>query len=152
MPFVVTGSSDRHIRLFDLSSKRGWTTDHTPSTHSAHLANPLNAPFPTLPPPSPPANEIPHSLLSRFSAATVVPGSSVGLENQVAWRLSQLAWPGAGQAPPATVPEGQVCDACGGEGTVRNNDQKGHKDLVRAVAMDQNVVVSASYDSTIKVC
>lgn len=153
MPFVVTGSSDRHIRLYDLSTQRGWTTDPTPPPHTPHPPTTFTAPFPA--PLSP--FDLPHSLLSRFSAATVIPGAILGLDNRMAWRLSQLGWAGNSLAPTpghasgSVAQEGQTCQACGGEGTVQVHGQKAHKDLVRAVAMDQDVIVSASYDSTIKV-
>lgn len=90
-PFVLSGSSDKHIRLLDLNTSQGWST--SPSAD----------------------NKVP-------VAARAV-----------------------------------VCEACGsstsgGETPLPPPRRRAHEDLVRSVALNTELVVSGSYDFTVKVC
>ena len=95
-PFVLSGSSDKHIRLLDISTLQGWST------------NP---------------------------AVTDKPAVAAG---------------GLGRA--ASV----VCEACGSSASAGEPAQpprrRAHEDLVRSVALNSDLVVSGSYDFTVKVC
>ncbi|KIY62726.1 WD40 repeat-like protein [Cylindrobasidium torrendii FP15055 ss-10] len=91
-PYILSGSSDKHLRLFDITTLQGW------STSSQH---------------------------------------------------------GDGET---ANPPGLQCQACGstnvnitGEQGVSPTDQCMHNDLVRSVALGEDLVVSGSYDLAIKV-
>ena len=126
MPYIVTGSSDRHIRMYDLSTQHSWSTDSTRL-----------------------------GLLSQMSGLPSPPTYSAAANAKFAAVVSQ-ARAGLGLAPMGDVSvraeeESELCGLCGGDGRVRPAVSHGHNDLVRAVAMDGDVVLSASYDSVIKV-
>ncbi|KAF9519970.1 hypothetical protein BS47DRAFT_1324026 [Hydnum rufescens UP504] len=126
MPHIVTGSSDRQIRLFDLCTHRGWSTDPW-----RHQAQPLSFP------------ESHVDMTGLYSAAANAQFSALIAAARVQAGLSG-AETGGGIA-------GDVCELCGGDRRVMPPENRVHLDLVRAVVMDEDVVVSASYDSTIKV-
>ena len=92
---MLSASSDKHIRLVDVSTLQGWST--TP---------PSASPGPT------------------------APGSLSGVARNV------------------------VCEACGANtpaGEPSQPRRRPHEDLVRSVALSSDLVVSGSYDFTVKV-
>lgn len=89
-PYVLSGSSDKHLRLLDITSGQGWTT--SPDLYES-------------------------------------------------------------EDSPATQST-DVCRTCGSAvqtGVSRGVPQTTHKDLVRSVVLNQDFVVSGSYDHTVKV-
>ncbi|CEL57547.1 F-box/WD repeat-containing protein pof11 OS=Schizosaccharomyces pombe (strain 972 / ATCC 24843) GN=pof11 PE=1 SV=2 [Rhizoctonia solani AG-1 IB] len=112
-PYIVSGSSDKHIRVFNLQTREGWST----CCDSTHTARP----------------ELPENLPSSLT-------SSLDLETPVA----------PPRPPMPLAASSQLCQSCNGLGTVAK-PRAGHKDLVRTVAMNNDFVVSGSYDETIKV-
>lgn len=93
-PFVVSGSSDKHLRLLDISTNLGWSTSSSPS------------PAPVIQPAS---------------------RSSFGHVPTFAALLSSPTNPSNNLATHA------------------------HQDLVRSVAMNEDFIVSGSYDGKVKV-
>lgn len=115
-PYVVSGSSDRHVRVFNLQTREGWST----------CCETTQTIQPKLP------DNLPASLTSGADFAPPVTSARAPLPLNT------------------DVAPSQVCRSCNGLGVV-GKQRVGHKDLVRTVAMNQDFVVSGSYDETIKV-
>lgn len=216
-PNIVTGSSDRQIRYFDICTSRGWTTeaaahvrrprgfvnghqedDTTPAPwyrnrhaqRNRSSQNIASGPhFPAAPWTAPHTavkytagatarwNELVrrgaplsiadyscscgNNLLVSSSGGNVACGNgkATNANANVAGLLLEEACPtcgGAGHVHPTTPGPGSTSGvvwdghqrATSGHG---HGATRGHGDLVRAVAMNDNVVVSGSYDATIKV-
>lgn len=214
-PNIVTGSSDRQIRYFDISTSRGWTTEA-----AAHVRRPRgliegHQEDDTTPAPwyrnrrtqhhrrspglvsisHPPAASwtAPHTVMKYTPRAMarwnelVRRGASLPLADRLCScsnniSLSSVAGGaicGSGNIASANGVGSlleDACPTCGGAGRVHptaatpgssggvgwdgprratggrgHGVTRGHGDLVRAVAMNDNVVVSGSYDATVKV-
>ncbi len=100
-PFILSGSSDKHIRLFDFNTQLGWST--SPDFH----------------------NPVPSTESGITCGAC---GSNL---------------PEVTEGPPSTR-----SSRTGYKPTVIHNS---HNDLVRSVAFGHDLVVSGSYDQSIKV-
>ncbi|KAJ4487592.1 WD40 repeat-like protein [Lentinula aciculospora] len=153
-PYVLSGSSDKHLRLFDITSLRGWSTSPEYdglSGLNGHGLDSQAAPFP-LPSTFLPALQSPtfatcNDLLNGgFSFAPAQP-------NNIA---TTFAFGQEGQAV--------LCQTCGNSGLVSLGGGAGgrqgtsnvhknvfHRDLVRSVAFGDGLVLSGSYDLSIKV-
>ncbi|KAF8592955.1 WD40 repeat-like protein, partial [Ceratobasidium sp. AG-I] len=115
-PYIVSGSSDKHIRVFNLQTREGWSTC-CETTRASQPELPDNLPTTLTSGPSfPRPTSSPHTLSSLNTSTTY----------------------------------SQVCQSCNGLGLV-GKQRVGHKELVRTVAMNNDFVVSGSYDETIKV-
>lgn len=148
-PYVLSGSSDKHLRLFDIATLHGWSTSpefdnisglvgqghDLGSSQAGHLSSSFVPDFQSQPMPNAGNNEL---LTSGFNIA---PTFAFGLEGQAV-----------------------LCQACGNSGLVAlgggvsgrqgtNNVHKNvlHRDLVRTVAFGDEFVLSGSYDLSIKV-
>lgn len=219
-PNIVTGSSDRQIRYFDLSTSRGWTTEA--ATHVRRPRGPVDGHQEDDTTPAPwyrnrysqqhrrrsqnvisgshlPASPwaAPHTVtkytpsaaarwneLVRLGVSLSLTDHSCSCGNNVLVSSSgerSAAYGGGGIANAnVALPLEEMCFTCGGAGRVHptavaprsaggvgwdghqrstvehghghgHGATRGHGDLVRAVAMNDNVVVSGSYDATIKV-
>lgn len=128
-PYLLSGSSDMHLRMFDIASSQGWSTSSELSAISSGAA-------PNLPPPSShPQDNI-----------AMLPGqgtSALFLHPSLTRSVSDTP-----RADPNTI----VCHACGSHGLAARREQVRHTHLVRSVALGEEFAVSGSYDFTIKVC
>ncbi|KAF5373847.1 hypothetical protein D9758_000963 [Tetrapyrgos nigripes] len=149
-PCVLSGSSDKHLRLFDITSLQGWST--SPDTQDGGSSQPLPLPLSFAFGRSP-FNSIPGTSGSSGSPSTsafsydAVFGSSFGMSGFESASLS----------------EPSLCQTCGssnvvplrpGGHTVEDDNRTRcarHSDLVRSVAFGEDFVLSGSYDSSIKV-
>jgi WD40 repeat protein len=135
-PYILSGSSDRHVRMFDITTKHGWST--CPEFDNPPAGQPLN--------PSQTTNE---------PSATDVPlapgngASAFFLHSSLSQSVQQLR--NVQQAPESQT---RNCSACGCQvahtGAVRGPERHSHP--VRSVALGDEFAVSGSYDCTIKVC
>lgn len=126
-PAVLSGSSDKHVRLFDMTTLQGWSTipkDDTP-TGNCHV---LPFSFPSS------LGTVPTSTSSTISRSTACNSDSSHQDG---------------------IPPSLACQNCGSNRIEsRMNRQAGncaHGDLVRTVTLKQDFVLSGSYDSSIKV-
>jgi hypothetical protein len=130
-PAVLSGSSDKHVRLFDMTTLQGWSTipkDDTP-TRNCHV----------------PPFSFPSSLVTFPTSSTI--SSSTACDSD------------SNQSHQDGTPPSLVCQDCGSSRIESrmpqmNNRQAGncaHGDLVRTVALKKDFVLSGSYDSSIKV-
>jgi hypothetical protein len=122
-PAVLSGSSDKHIRFFDMTTLQGWSTlpkDDTPTGNCDIL------PFSFGSGSTPPTNSGPSACdldSSHHEGTTSLVCQDCG-SNRFESRMSQLN---------------------------RQAGNCAHGDLVRTVALKQDFVLSGSYDSSIKV-
>lgn len=105
-PYVLSGSSDRHLRLYDVTNMQGWST--SPEQNDT-VANP-------------PISQ----------ASQVLPQNPVVVCNSCGSPNPQSNGTDGSQETATIVPQP-------------------HEDLVRSVALGDEVVVSGSYDMTVKV-
>jgi F-box and WD-40 domain protein 1/11 len=120
-PLVVSGSSDKHLRLFDITTSQGWSTspdfDNAPSTF-------LNS-------------------LSISNGAGVNAGVSPTSVCQACGHMMASAT-GQGDG-------GNVIGCGSGASVGVDRTRCVHGDLVRSVALGEEFVLSGSYDLSIKV-
>ncbi|EGO21185.1 hypothetical protein SERLADRAFT_476051 [Serpula lacrymans var. lacrymans S7.9] len=121
-PFLLSGSSDSHLRMFDIATSKGWSTcpkfdDPAPSD-----------------PPEDEASQWPQIL-----------GGPSNAQNQHQPGQYSLTTPceACGHVP-------SVSSAAPAPGN-RNEPRGSHSNLVRSVALGDQFAVSGSYDSTVKV-
>ncbi|CAE6520482.1 unnamed protein product [Rhizoctonia solani] len=152
-PYIVSGSSDKHIRVFNLQTREGWSTC-CDSTHMTRPELPNNLPTSLTcgpdvePPAAPPRAPLPLAASSQLcqscSGLGTVAKPRVGHKDLVRTVAMNRDFVVSGSYD-ETI---KVWDRQ--TGTVAK-PRVGHKDLVRTVAMNQDFVVSGSYDETIKV-
>jgi len=122
-PYILSGSSDKHIRLFDITSLQGWST----SPEYEHNPPPV-APFP-LP--------FPYAYDGGTPPCAVC---------HVCGNIRD----GAGSSNTGPGADGSVRNGAGRR--VRGGDEPcTHGDLVRSVVLGEDFVLSGSYDLSIKV-
>ncbi|KAL0946492.1 hypothetical protein HGRIS_012710 [Hohenbuehelia grisea] len=129
-PFVLSGSSDKHLRLFDITTLKGWSTSSDP--HYEDLPTGADRPLP-FPLPSTVANP-------PNSPSDVLVCQTCGSANAFNHPPLPVAQQNEGHGPAGTQ-----------HGTGSSNSKCMHGDLVRSVALGERLVVSGSYDLTIKV-
>lgn len=142
-PFVLSGSSDKHLRLFDITTLLGWST--SPEYDSGDGGGTQAAPLP-----------LPSSSVPAFQSLSNTNNPPSGFTNS--YCNDYAAFGEQGQAV--------MCQMCGNSGLValglgsarRGQGQIGdihknilHRDLVRSVAFGDKFVLSGSYDLSIKV-
>ena len=129
-PTVLTGSSDKHVRLFDMSTLQGWAT-------SPDCDSPTPAPFLFESSSNPVSNTIGESSSSNSAYSDTntssVPVVAPGLVCQTC---------GSDRIDLASTSP---------LGVAMNRVRSGHRDLVRTVVLGQEFVLSGSYDASIKV-
>ncbi|KAH7909854.1 WD40-repeat-containing domain protein [Hygrophoropsis aurantiaca] len=132
-PFLLSGSSDSHLRMFDVTTSQGWSTcpefDH-PATGSP--SQPVNTGTTT----NTGAGGTPSSITG--------PMSSLHLHSSLSQSLSDPAHSGH-------VQSAVVCSMCRAITTVSARRQERHTHLVRSVALGDEFAFSGSYDLSIKV-
>ncbi|KAG1748786.1 hypothetical protein EDD22DRAFT_958114 [Suillus occidentalis] len=127
-PYLLSGSSDMHLRMFDIASSQGWSTNPEFNTISS-------AAVPTL------ASSQSHAQ----DNITMIPGQGTApffLHSSLTRSMSDTPRPDA-----STI----VCHTCGSHGLAARREQERHNHLVRSVALGEEFAVSGSYDLTIKV-
>lgn len=134
-PVLLTGSSDRHIRVYDLSSREGWSTGTSVPISQLNNANSQPAQsqntvhVPHQPSPAIPICTCPQCTLHRQQPSSSSshplppPGSPISIPARLLSRLRRNAFP----------------------------DSPKHTDLVRSVSLGHEFVISGSYDLSIKV-
>jgi WD40 repeat protein len=126
LPFILTGSSDKHVRLLDITACTGWMT--APDAEDT-LPSPIAAP-----------------------ATARVPSAPVPAEGpSVIETLTKCGVCGAEKParPPAT---GSGPNSGNTERRSRaRREPRTHLDLVRSVRLGEDFAVSASYDCSLKV-
>lgn len=128
-PYLLSGSSDMHLRMFDIASLQGWSTSSELNAISSDTA----------------PNLLPPSSHSQDNIA-MLPGqgaSAFFLHSSLTRSVSDTP-----RADSNTI----VCHACGSHGLAARREQERHTHLVRSVALGEEFAVSGSYDFTIKVC
>ena len=163
-PFILSGSSDRHLRLFDATTLKGWSTTRegtlleTPRPQvaatglSATTVNgPNNTPF--------------HFDSELLSGVLTDDDADDDGDVELATRPCSCPCPSSCfcTRPSSSSSEQavkMVCRGCGSNdvGTLHARNMPSsqalsaeHKDLVRSVVLGERFVVSGSYDKTIKV-
>ncbi|KAG1724749.1 WD40-repeat-containing domain protein [Suillus paluster] len=122
-PYLLSGSSDMHLRMFDIASSQGWSTN----------------------PDTIPSGTISSSSSHAQDNIAMIPGQGTApffLHASLTRPVSDTPRPDAN-----TV----VCHACGSQGLAARREQERHTHLVRSVALGEEFAVSGSYDLTIKV-
>lgn len=146
-PYILSGSSDKHLRLIDMTTCQGWSTspDFDPQAPSGN------------------ADTICETC-GNITTASVIAGPSnatgLGVNANVGTMNGAGAANGMGGAN-----GGNGANVGGGNGmTVGLNGVfvhgqagvryrlRAHGDLVRSVALNDDFAVSGSYDTTVKVC
>ena len=131
LPFILSGSSDRHVRMFDMRTKRGWST--CPEFDNPTAGQPLNP-----------------LLIAQggVGSETPVSGSPFFLHSSLSQSVQQTR-----QGSQTSEGELKICSACGtrvaSTGVIRGPERHSHP--VRSVAMGDEFAVSGSYDCTVKV-
>ena len=131
-PIILSGSSDKHLRFFDITTLQGWSTASEYHSAVIHTSG---------------VNHNPFAFADSNSSVPSGPGSSLntnGMDDD--------------ESTIATF----ICQACGSSqfdsasmsmlpsfGVKRVRCM--HRDLVRTVALGQDFVLSGSYDFSIKV-
>ncbi|KAG2363449.1 WD40-repeat-containing domain protein [Suillus spraguei] len=125
-PYLLSGSSDMHLRMFDIASSQGWST---------------NPEFNTIP--SATASTSTSSQSHAQDNIAMIPGQGTA----PFFLHSSLTRFDTMRPDANTV----VCHACGSHGLTARREQERHTHLVRSVALGEEFAVSGSYDLTIKV-
>ncbi|KAG2138295.1 WD40-repeat-containing domain protein [Suillus clintonianus] len=126
-PFLLSGSSDMHLRMFDIASSQGWSTSPEFNTPSAAVPTLTTSPS------------------HGQDNIAMIPGQGAApffLHSSLTRSMSNTPRPDAN-----TV----VCHACGSHGLSARREQERHTHLVRSVALGEEFAVSGSYDLSIKV-
>ncbi|OAX44591.1 WD40 repeat-like protein [Rhizopogon vinicolor AM-OR11-026] len=127
-PYLLSGSSDMQLRMFDIASSQGWSTSPEFNAISSGAV----------------PNVLPTSSHTQDNI-TMLPGqgaSAFFLHSSLTRSVSDT---------PRVDANTVVCHACGSHGLAARRDQERHTHLVRSVALGEEFAVSGSYDLTIKV-
>lgn len=127
-PYLLSGSSDMHLRMFDIASSQGWSTN-------------------------PEFNSIPSAAVTTSTSSqsyvqdniAMIPGQGAApfyLHSSLTRSMSDT---------PRLDANTVVCHACGSHGLAARREQERHTHLVRSVALGEEFAISGSYDLTIKV-
>lgn len=131
LPFILSGSSDRHVRMFDMRTKRGWST--CPEFDNPTAGQPLNP-----------------LVIAQEGIGGEMPasGSTFFLHSSLSQSFQQVQ-----QDSHVSDGEIKICSVCGtrvaSTGAVRGPERHSHP--VRSVAVGDEFAVSGSYDCTVKV-
>ncbi|KAH7923536.1 hypothetical protein BV22DRAFT_574585 [Leucogyrophana mollusca] len=139
-PFLVSGSSDRHLRMFDIMTSQGWST-------CPEFEHPL-------------AGSAPHVGIAGGSINGVgigtAQGSSIGTgqgqPNTSLYLHSSLSQSLFGPLQNGSVEVSTtLCSSCRAVTKVPARRQQRHTHLVRSVALGDEFAISGSYDLSVKV-
>ena len=161
-PFILTGSSDRQLRLFDMTTLKGWSTTQEGTLLETSGAQTATAGFSTTSSSDP--NNAPYQFDHEFLSGEFGAADGTDDEDLVTHPCSCPCPCSCFCARPKSTSGERavriVCRACGSNDIGALHAHNGpssqarsarHVDLVRSVVLGEKFVVSGSYDKTIKI-